>query len=715
MDKNLASPSLRHSNSLSLKAPRLVQHLSHMAARLPVHALLLIILSTSLLQDSIFRGNARVVPSSLRQSLDHENHRHSTLVTMVFTDVLSSKAVLPCSVPAHDNISVALLDPNAAPLTACPPSQLRSYWRAPESRPAVQAMSQQVPGRRGQMTRWLVKAAQATDSPTSQHARADDLEGVSSAALPKKRVNGYKDSLWTNSILLFLILAVGFHGYLRQSAASVAHVPGLEDTISAHLLDERKQAASNTATDELALPQTAPVSAGRPENRSPVPSEPRSQEQLDELLTEKRACEMTDQELVSVVLRGKVPGHALEKTLNNDFERAIRIRRNVIPLTDQSTASTAETLDESKLPYDNYDWSRVSGACCENVVGYVPIPVGVAGPLLVDGKSYMVPMATTEGTLVASTSRGCKAINQAGGAVTVLTSDGMTRGPCISFETLARAGVAKKWVDSEAGQETIRTAFNSTSSFARLQSIKTAMAGTQLFIRFKAATGDAMGMNMISKGVEHALKVMRSKGFDDMVITSLSGNYCTDKKASALNWIEGRGKSIVAEAIIPAEVVRSVLKTDVESLVELNTSKNLIGSAMAGSVGGFNAHAANIVAAIFLATGQDPAQVVESANCITIMKNVRGSLQISVSMPSIEVGTLGGGTVLEPQGAMLDLLGVKGADVARPGENAGRLACIIGAAVLAGELSLCSALAAGHLVDAHMQHNRTLKSPSTRA
>jgi len=129
-----------------------------------------------------------------------------------------------------------------------------------------------------------------------------------------------------------------------------------------------------------------------------------------------------------------------------------------------------------------------------------------------------------------------------------------------------------------------------------------------------------MGMNMISKGVEHALNVMLSEGFEDMDIVSVSGNYCTDKKPAAINWIDGRGKSVVAEAIIPGDVVRNVLKTDVDSMVELNINKNLIGSAMAGAMGGFNAHAANIVAAIFLATGQDPAQVVESANCITIMK-----------------------------------------------------------------------------------------------
>lgn len=130
-----------------------------------------------------------------------------------------------------------------------------------------------------------------------------------------------------------------------------------------------------------------------------------------------------------------------------------------------------------------------------------------------------------------------------------------------------------------------------------------------------------MGMNMISKGVEYALKQMVEEfGWEDMEVVSVSGNYCMDKKPGAINWIEGRGKSVVAEATIPKDVVSKVLKSEVKALVELNISKNLIGSAMAGSVGGFNAHASNLVTAVFLALGQDPAQNVESSNCITLMK-----------------------------------------------------------------------------------------------
>jgi hydroxymethylglutaryl-CoA reductase (NADPH) len=267
----------------------------------------------------------------------------------------------------------------------------------------------------------------------------------------------------------------------------------------------------------------------------------------------------------------------------------------------------------------NYDYSRVLGACCENVVGYIPIPLGIAGPLKVDGVMYHIPMATAEGTLVASTSRGCKALNAGGGVRTVVTQDGMTRGPAIDFPSAIRAAAAKVWIDSAEGHEVLKAAFESTSRFAKLKSLKTALAGRTLYVRFMTATGDAMGMNMISKGTEKALAAMNEM-FPDMDVLALSGNYCTDKKPAAINWIEGRGKSVVAEAIVPGKVVRSVLKTSVEALCNLNIKKNLIGSAMAGSIGGFNAHAANILTAMFLATGQDPAQNVESSNCMTLME-----------------------------------------------------------------------------------------------
>lgn len=409
---------------------------------------------------------------------------------------------------------------------------------------------------------------------------------------------------------------------------------------------------------------------------------------------------LSDEEVIMLVQKGKMASYALEKVLG-DLERAVSIRRALV-----SRASITKTLESSLLPLHNYHYDKVMGACCENVIGYMPIPVGVAGPMNIDGDSIHIPMATTEGCLIASAARGCKAINAGGGATTIITADGMTRGPCVEFPSIIGAAACKKFIE-EDGAEIITAAFNSTSRFARLRKLKVALAGRLVFIRFSTTTGDAMGMNMISKGCEKALSVL-SEHFPDMQIVSLSGNYCTDKKPAAINWIEGRGKSVVAEAVIPGAVVEKVLKTTVAALVELNISKNLIGSAMAGSVGGFNAHAANILTAVYLATGQDPAQNVESSNCITLMKAINNNqdLHISCSMPSIEVGTIGGGTILPPQQAMLDMLGVRGPHPTEPGKNAQRLARIICAAVMAGELSLCAALAAGHLVKAHMAHNR---------
>ena len=218
-------------------------------------------------------------------------------------------------------------------------------------------------------------------------------------------------------------------------------------------------------------------------------------EECVKVLKEGKVKTLSNDEVSSLVVGGKLPLYALEKQLA-DNKRAVIVRRKAI-----AKLANAPVLDTNRLPYAHYDYDRVFGACCENVIGYMPLPVGVAGPLIIDEKPYHIPMATTEGCLVASTMRGCKAINAGGGVETVLTRDGMTRGPCVRFPTLKRAGAAKLWIDSEQGQATIKKAFNSTSRFARLQHIQTALAGTSLFIRFRTTTGDAMGMNMISKGL----------------------------------------------------------------------------------------------------------------------------------------------------------------------------------------------------------------------
>ncbi|GFS01331.1 3-hydroxy-3-methylglutaryl coenzyme A reductase [Elysia marginata] len=411
---------------------------------------------------------------------------------------------------------------------------------------------------------------------------------------------------------------------------------------------------------------------------------------------------LTDEEVQLLVKAKHIPSYKLESMLG-DHVRGVAIRRQM--LSKQLTVKSAmETL-----PYTNYDYKYVEGACCENVIGYMPVPVGVAGPLLLDGKRYNVPMATTEGCLVASTNRGCRALEQSGGVTSSITNDGMTRGPVVRFPTAARASEVKHWLECTDNFDLVKECFDETSRFARLKKLHIGLAGRSLYVRFVSTTGDAMGMNMLSKGSEKCLNMLQET-FPDMEIISLSGNYCTDKKPAAINWIEGRGKSVVCEAVVKANIVKNTLKTTVAALVELNTSKNLVGSAMAGSIGGFNAHASNIVTAIYIATGQDPAQNVASSNCIVLMEPtgpLHDDLHISCTMPSIEVGTVGGGTVLPPQAACLEMLGVKGSNVECPGENARSLARIICGTVLAGELSLMSALAAGHLVKSHLKHNRS--------
>ena len=412
------------------------------------------------------------------------------------------------------------------------------------------------------------------------------------------------------------------------------------------------------------------------------------------------ASGLTDVEVIELVNRKYIAAYQLEKAVGN-MERGVGIRRLII-------GAAARFTDELyDLPYRNYDYGKVLGSCCENVVGYVPVPVGIAGPLLIDGELIYVPLATTEGCLVASTNRGSRALMSCG-VTSRVVADGMTRGPVVRFPNIVRASEAMAWMQNTRNFDEMKRSFDATSRFARLTRIHVRIAGRHLFIRFVAKTGDAMGMNMLSKGTEKSLQTVQSY-FEDMEILSLSGNFCTDKKPAAVNWIEGRGKSVVCEAVVPAEVVTSVLKTTVHALVDVNITKNMIGSAIAGSVGGFNAHAANIVTAIYIATGQDPAQNVGSSNCMTLMEpwGADGDdLYVSCTMPSIEIGTVGGGTGLPAQGACLAMLGVKGAHADEPGENASKLARIVCGTVLAGELSLMAALTSGQLVKSHLRHNR---------
>lgn len=499
---------------------------------------------------------------------------------------------------------------------------------------------------------------------------------------------------------------------LNRSSDSLSNLRSVSN-VSSPSSPVKKFAERDTQTDatmpEIITPTARPACSANPLLSPAGP--PRTADQCLAVLKADGAAKLTDDELVEIVKRKLLPGYKLESALQ-DCVRGVRVRRRV--LAPHAVNPTA--LDT--LPYDHYDYSKVVGVCCESVVGYVPIPVGIAGPLVINGQSFMLPLATTEGCLVASTNRGCGALQQSvgGGVRAELLHNAMTRAPVVKMPTVERAIELYHWLQETDHKAVLKAAFDGTSSFARLEDIGLTPVGRKLHLRFLASTGDAMGMNMVSKGVEAALKILR-ENFPDLVILSISGNLCTDKKPSAVNWVKGRGKTVVCGAVIPGFVVRSVLKTTVAALVECHVAKNLEGAAMAGSIGGNNAHAANIVAAMFIACGQDPAQVVGSSNCITQLEayGPEGEdLSASVTLPSLEVGTVGGGTALPAQAACLHLLGVRGAHPGSPGENAEQLALVVAGAVLAGELSLMAALTAGHLVSSHMKHNRS-KAPTDSA
>eukprot|EP00049_Salpingoeca_infusionum_P014958 m.286924 g.286924 ORF g.286924 m.286924 type:complete len:543 (-) comp15784_c3_seq1:821-2449(-) len=429
-------------------------------------------------------------------------------------------------------------------------------------------------------------------------------------------------------------------------------------------------------------------------------------------------AEMSDAELVRRVQQREIRAHNLEKALG-DTERAVTIRRQVLA----EDLRADRDLNNVKAPYENiphtsFDYrgfyDSIFGTNCESVIGYIPLPLGVVGPVNINGEVFQVPMATTEGALLASTNRGCNAITKSGGAHSYILKNGMTRAPLVRVPSAAYATELKKWIETPENAERIHAAFNGTTNFGKLRDVTAKIAGRNVFIRFACHAGDAMGMNMVTKGSFAALELIREQ-FPEATLIALSGNVCSDKKSAAVNWIEGRGRSIVCETVLKKDIVEKVLKTTVEQMITVNTQKNLIGSAMAGSLGGFNAHASNIVAAVFLATGNDPAQVVESSQCITILEADGEDLHISVTMPSIEVGTIGGGTSLPAQAAALNLLGCQGANREVTGANADKLAHVVAGTVLAGEISLIAALASNDLLKAHIDLNRKPSASSASA
>jgi len=375
---------------------------------------------------------------------------------------------------------------------------------------------------------------------------------------------------------------------------------------------------------------------------------------------------------------------------------AIRLRREYL---EQETGAKLTNIGIFSI-----DVERVVKRNCENMIGTVQVPVGVAGPVRVNGGyaqgSYWLPLATTEGALIASVNRGCSAITKAGGADVRILHDGMTRAPVFATDSVTHAVQVRDWVTVH--RDELKTVAESTTSHGKLTDIVTFITGTSVYVRLEFDTKDAMGMNMVTIASAKVADLI-TQGTGARLI-ALSGNMCTDKKPAAINGIMGRGRSVVAGIALPEDLISSVFKTDAKTLAEVNYRKNLVGSARAGAMG-FNAHAANVVAAMFIACGQDAAHSIDGSTCITTVDLTETGAYVAVTLPSLPAGTVGGGTGVDTQQECLRLLGVAGSGTP-PGTNAKKLGEIIGAAVLAGELSLLGALAAQHLARAHQQLGR---------
>lgn len=349
----------------------------------------------------------------------------------------------------------------------------------------------------------------------------------------------------------------------------------------------------------------------------------------------------------------------------------------------------------------NLDVESVSAKHCENLVGSVEVPVGAAGPLRLVGEildeEVYVPLATTEGALVASVGRGCKALTKAGGARVLLERKGMTRSPVFECPSGADAKRFLAWFEDHIDK--VQEIAEATSSHLKLLSHNAWVRGRYVYIRFAFDTDEAMGMNMVTIALQEALREYVQKRQDQIRLVSLSSNVCTDKKDSTLNALLGRGYWVQAECFLSPEVVREVFHTDFATLLQVHVQKNLVGSNIAGS-SSQNAHVANVLAALFIATGQDPAHVVDGSQAFLSLEEVGGQLYTALTLPSINVGVVGGGTGLAAQ-KQARLLVRQGQEL-----SAKQLAAVAGAAALAGELSLMAALAENKLGYAHQKLGR---------
>jgi hydroxymethylglutaryl-CoA reductase (NADPH) len=407
---------------------------------------------------------------------------------------------------------------------------------------------------------------------------------------------------------------------------------------------------------------------------------------------------------VKKLIEGKVKPHEAESLTGDDSAAASLIRRRFL---EKKFGTTLKHTGASTI-----DFNDAINRNIECPIGATQVPLGYAGEIKVNGDSakgsYPVLLATTEGRLVAGISRGVSLVNKVGGVNTIVVKDGMARDVLVRTPNVKCSSRLARWVESGEGKEFLKGAFAESTSHGKLIEVRPFVAGRDVHLRFRASTGAAMGMNMVTIAAKHTVdrlaELAESKLGLHIEVLSESGNMCADKKPAYIDFIEGRGVSVSADIIVPGKLVEETFRVKPERMVELNKVKNLTGSALAGSHG-FNAHVANTLAAMYIAHGQDVAQIVEGSMAITDAAMVGGDLYVSLLMPSIEVGTYGGGTKRETQMEALSLMRLYGSEDAE-GKTRLAFAEVVVATCLAGELNLLGAEAGMDLSKSHSKIKR---------
>ena len=372
---------------------------------------------------------------------------------------------------------------------------------------------------------------------------------------------------------------------------------------------------------------------------------------------------------------------------DNDYsEHMAKTRRDF--LSDKTSAK----LDH--IGHYSIDPAATAGNI-ENFIGVAQVPLGLIGPLLVNGEhaqgEFYVPMATSEGTLIASYNRGARLLRESGGVKVTVVDDAMQRAPVFVFNDAREAREFGTWVEQNFAE--IAAQAETTTSSGKLRNIEQYAAARMRYLRFNFTTGDAAGQNMVGKATFIACEWIM-KSYPGIQRYMLSGAMDTDKKHSQINTLHSRGKRVVAEVLIPGDLLEKTMGVTAEVLFKARQI-NQVGSFMAGS-SSTGAHAANGIAAVFIATGQDAANVAESSSSIIFADvDEAGNYYLSITLPSLIVATYGGGTGLPTQQECLNILDCNGTGKVR------KLAEIIGATVLAGEVSLMSAVLAGDWVTSH--------------